>query len=324
MFVGLDVHKKYTEAAIVDDEGVIAGQERLENKPELIEAFSEKLSNATIVMESSSTWYWLYEILSKRHKVVLSNPVKTKAIASAKLKTDKVDALMLANLLRGGYIAECYVPSRHLMGLRELVRYRANLIRIRGTVKNRIHSYLLMNNVRIEYAPFTKGFLKELGKVEDARVQGYLRIIERLNLEIREASKIVCREAMNDEGARLLMTIPGFSFYSALLVVSEIGDIGRFPDSSHLVSYAGLTPSTRSSGGVTYHGRITKTGSPYLRWVLNQCTWAHMRAAPDGCVAEFYRRLSRKKGPAKAVVASSAKLLKIVYWVLREGRPYYS
>lgn len=105
--------------------------------------------------------------------------------------------------------------------------------------------------------------------MEDARVQGYLRVIERLNLEIREASRIVCREAMNDEGARLLMTIPGFSFYSALLVVSEIGDIARFPDSSHLVSYAGLTPSTRSSGGVTYHGRITKTGSPYLRWVLN-------------------------------------------------------
>jgi len=76
MFVGLDVHKKYTEAAIVDDEGVIAGQERLENKPKLIEAFSEKLSNATIVMESSSAWYWLYEILSKRHRVVLSNPVK--------------------------------------------------------------------------------------------------------------------------------------------------------------------------------------------------------------------------------------------------------
>lgn len=107
MFVGLDVHKKYTEAAIVDDEGVIAGQERIENKPELIEAFSERLCNATIVMESSSTWYWLYEILSKRHRVVPSNPVKTKAIASAKLKTNKVDALMLANLLRGGYIAEC-------------------------------------------------------------------------------------------------------------------------------------------------------------------------------------------------------------------------
>jgi transposase len=121
MFVGLDVHKKYTEVAIVDENGVIEKQVRIENEPGNIEEFSNKLSNADMVMESSSTWYWLYEILSRRHKVVLSNPPKTKAIASAKLKTDKIDALMLANLLRGGYIAESYVPSRRVMGLRELV-----------------------------------------------------------------------------------------------------------------------------------------------------------------------------------------------------------
>jgi len=323
MFVGLDVHKKYTEVAIVDEDGVVEKQERIENEPRQIEEFSNKLSNATMVLESSSSWYWLYEILSRKHKVVLSNPAKTKAIASAKLKTDKVDALMLANLLRGGYIAESYVPSRRIMSLRELVRYRANLVRMRGAIKNRVHAYLLMNNIKIDYRPFTKGFLEELRKVKDARVEGYLRIIERLDLEIHEASKKICNEALNDESARLLMTIPGISFYSALLLVSEIGNVDRFPDSAHLVSYAGLTSSTHSSGGSTYHGRITKAGSPYLRWVLNQCTWVHIRSEPEGSVALFYRRLSGKKGHAKAMVATSAKLLKIVYWVLKEKRPYH-
>ncbi|MGC8924364.1 MAG: IS110 family transposase [Candidatus Micrarchaeia archaeon] len=324
MFVGLDVHKKYTEVAIVDECGVVLEHGRIENDPEKIEDFSKRLSNATVVMESSSSWYWLYEILSRRHRVVLSNPVKTKAIASAKMKTDRMDALMLANLLRGGYIAECYVPLRRVMGLRELVRYRANLVRMRGMVKNRVHAYLQMNNINIGYGPFTEGFLEELRKVKDARIEGYLRIIERLNLEIHEASKMICSEALNDEGARLLMTIPGISFYSALLIISEIGEIDRFPDSSHLVSYAGLAPSTRCSGGVTYHGRITKTGSPYLRWVLNQCTWVHIRSEPDGNIATFYRRLSKKKGNAKAIVAASAKLLKIIYWVLKDRRPYHS
>jgi transposase len=166
--------------------------------------------------------------------------------------------------------------------------------------------------------------LEELRKVKDARVEGYLRIIERLNLEIHEASKRVCSEASNDEAAKLLMIVPGISFYSALLLVSEIGDVSRFPDSAHLVSYAGLASSTHSSGGSTYHGRITKAGSPYLRWVLNQCTWVHIRSEPDGNVATFYRWLSKKKGNAKAVVAASAKLLKIVYWVLKERRPYHS
>jgi transposase len=323
MFVGLDVHKKYTEVAIVDEEGVITEQERIENEAGLIEEFSDRLSKADVVLESSSSWYWLYEILSRKHKVVLSNPAKTKAIASAKLKTDKVDALMLANLLRGGYIAESYVPSRRVMSLRELVRYRANLVRMRGSVKNRVHAYLLMNNIRIGYSPFTKGFLEELRKVEDVRVQGYLKIIDGLNREIREASKKVCDGALNDENARLLMTIPGISFYSALLLISEIGDIGRFPDSAHLVSYAGLASSTHSSGGATYHGRITKAGSPYLRWVLNQCTWVHVRNEPEGSIAVFYERLRRKKGHSKASVAASAKLLKVVYWVLKEKRPYH-
>jgi transposase len=323
MFVGLDVHKKYTEVAIIDESGVIEKQERIENEPGQIEEFSSRLNNAKMVMESSSTWYWLYEILSRKHRVVLSNPAKTKAIASAKLKTDKVDALMLANLLRGGYIAESYVPSRRIMSLRELVRYRANLIRMRTSVKNRVHAYLLMNNIKIGGSPFTKGFLEELRKVEDVRVEGYIRIIERLNLEIREASKIICNEALNDENAKLLMTIPGISFYSALLLISEIGDIDRFPDSAHLVSYAGLTSSTHSSGGTTYHSRITKTGSSYLRWVLNQCTWVHVRNEPEGSIAVFYERLRRKKGHAKAAVAASAKLLKVVYWVLKEKRPYH-
>jgi transposase len=100
---------------------VVEKQERIENEPGQIEDFSNGLGSATMMLESSSSWYWLYEILSRKHRVVLSNLAKTKAIASAKLKTDKVDALMLANLLRGGYIAESYVPSRRVMSLRKLV-----------------------------------------------------------------------------------------------------------------------------------------------------------------------------------------------------------
>jgi transposase len=135
MFVGLDVHKKYTEVAVVDEEGVVEKQGRIENEPGRIVEFSNSLSSAKMVLEFSSSWYWLYEILSRRHRVVLSNHAKTKAIASAKLKTDKVDALMLADLLRGGYIAESYVPSRRVMSLRELVRYRANLVRMRSSAR---------------------------------------------------------------------------------------------------------------------------------------------------------------------------------------------
>jgi transposase len=109
------------------------------------------------------------------------------------------------------------------------------------------------------------------------------------------------------------MTIPGIGHYSALLIVSEIGDINRFPDSYHLCSYVGLVPSTHSSGGITYHGSITKTGSKYLRWILLECVHVHIRTNKHSNVARFYERLVKRKGSSIAAVAAAAKLLKVAF-----------
>ena len=325
LFVGLDLHKRYTEYAVMDIAGNVQRQGRIENTLDKMREFSESVTaKSSMVIVCSSTRYWAHRLLSERHVVMLSNPIRNKAIASAKVKTDKIDSITLANLLRGGWAAECYVPSKETMELRELVRFRANLVRERTKLKNRIHAYLLMNNISIEARPFTKGFVEEVRKLDEPRVQSYLRLIDAVNAEILEASTVIKQRAGSNEDANLLMTIPGVSFYSALLIVSEIGEIGRFEDSSSLVGYAGLSPSTHSSGGRTYHGPITKTGSSYLRWILGQCTRVHIRFEPDGTVAQFYQRIRRKKGDQKAIVAASAKLLKIVFWVLKEKRAYHS
>ncbi len=325
LFVGLDLHKSYSEYAVMDPSGKLLRQGRIENTLDRMREFSESIPrSSSMVIESSSTWYWAHKLLSERHNVTLSNPIKNKAIASAKVKTDKIDSITLANLLRGGWAAECYLPSKETMEFRELVRFRANLVRERTRLKNRIHAYLLMNNVSIDMGPFTKGFVEKVRALDDSRVQSYLRLIDGLNREIHEASRTIREKAGSNEDAKLLMTIPGISFFSALLIVSEIGEIERFEDSSSLVGYSGLAPSTHSSGGKTYHGPIMKTGSSYLRWILGQCTRVHMRTEPDGTVAQFYARIARKKGDQKAIVAASAKLLKIVFWVLKEKRPYHS
>jgi transposase len=121
---------------------------------------------------------------------------------------------------------------------------------------------------------------------------------------------------------KLLMTIPGIGHYSAVLIVSEIGDINRFPDSNHLCSYAGLIPSTHSSGGITYHGAITKTGSKHLRWIMLECVYSHIRTDKNSNITLHYRRLSKSKGNSKAAVAAASKLLKVVYWVLKDRRKY--
>ena len=332
MYIGLDLHKNYLQAAVVDERGTLLKQERIPNEDELIERFFDRdLRNNSneIVIESSSTWYHVYELLSKmdgQNHVVLSNPVKTKAIASAKVKTDKIDALTLANLLRGGYIPESYIPPRHIMDLREMVRYRASLVRARTSVKNKIHAILLMKGIKIdeEIKPFTRQFVEELEQIGDYRIGGYLHVIRSLNEEINEISNKIKHEASEDESANLLMSIPGVGYYSALLISSEIGDINRFSDSHHLCSYAGLVPSTRSSGGVTYHGSMTRTGSKYLRWILVECIHAHVRLEKESSLTKFYKDLAKRRGSSKASVAAASKLLRIIYWILKEKRPYYS
>jgi len=211
MFVGLDVHKKYLQAAVVDNEGTILKEARVPNDIKEIERFFADIEDAKIAIESSSAWYHIYESLSKRFQVVLSNPVKTKTIASAKDKTERLDALTLANLLRGGYIAESYVPSRRIMDLRGLVRHRAGLVRIRTSLKNKIHAHLLMHGLKIEGTPFTKAYMDKLREIHDYKIDGILNVIEALNCEIDQVSRRITVEAKDDECARLLMTIPGIA-----------------------------------------------------------------------------------------------------------------
>jgi transposase len=116
--------------------------------------------------------------------------------------------------------------------------------------------------------------------------------------------------AKEDEMANLLMTIPGIGYYSALLIVSEVGDINRFLDSHHLCSYAGLIPSTHSSGGTTYHGSITKRGSKYLRWIMLECVHVHIRSNKNSNnISQFYTRLAKIKVNSKAAVATKNCLL---------------
>ena len=135
------------------------------------------------------------------------------------------------------------------MDLRELVRHRAALVRMRTKLKNKVHSIVLMKGIQIssKHCPFTYLYNKELRALNDYRINAYLHLIESLDSEIKVVSKEIVTLAMEDEMARLLMTIPGICYYSALLIVSKIRNINRFPDSHHLCSYAGLIPSTTRS-----------------------------------------------------------------------------
>jgi len=141
-----------------------------------------------------------------------------------------------------------------------------------------------------------------------------------LRHEIIGVSKRVRQLAEDDQDSRLLMTIPGVGYYSALLIKSEIGNVKRFPSAKQFCSYAGLVPSIHASGNVFYHGHITKQGSRWLRWILIEAA-IHAVKRP-GVLRRFYFKVERKKGGQIAKVATARKLLEWIYHMLRDGRTY--
>ena len=153
-------------------------------------------------------------------------------------------------------------------------------------------------------------------------VESYLRLIDVFSEEIKVLSKELKSEAEVDEDVGLLMTVPGIGYYSALLVKSEIGDIGRFPFAEKLCSYAGLVPSTYQSGGMVRHGNITKEGSRWLRWIMIECASTHV-SKYDTWISRSYRCLAGRKGKNTARVAAARKLLVVCFSVLKNKRPFY-
>ncbi len=325
-YYGIDIHKKYSVYTELDERGNVVSQGKLANDRE---AFKEVISKAPAraVIEATGNWYHLHDLLEGMvEEVVVAHPLKTKAIASARIKTDKIDSRTLAQLLRTDFIPRSYIPPREIRELRELLRYRLSLVRIQTQVKNKIHAILIKNGLE---HPFTDLFGKkglvwlkavEMRPVYQMALQGYLHNLNTLKEEIRLVSREVDARAKADIRAMILKTHPGIGYYSALLILAEIGDIARFPSPSHLISYAGLNPSVHSSGGITRYGRISKEGSAYLRWITVEVATVAARHSPR--LRDFHRHIAYKHGKNTANIALGRKILTSIYYMLRRGEEY--
>ena len=255
---------------------------------------------------------------------MVSHPKKTKLIAEAKIKSDRVDSKAIAQLLRMDWLPLSYVPDEDTGALREKVRRRAFLVRERVKLRVKIKSFLTYQGLKWpeDHGLWSKPGLVWLHGLDLAPIESYLRLIDGLSEEISLLSGELKGEAKVDEDVKLLMTVPGIGYYSALLVKSEIGDIGRFPFAEKLCSYAGLVPSTYQSGGVVRHGNITKEGSRWLRWIMMECASIHV-AKYDTWVSRSYRCLAGRRGKKTARVAAARKLLVVCYSVLKNKKPFY-
>jgi transposase len=321
MYAALDLHEKSIQCVLKDDRGKIVRESKMGKDEDRILGFLDG-TQAKVVMESGYNHQHIYDVLKKEgYDVTVAHPMMVKAIAYARLKNDKVDARMLADLLRADMIPEAYVPDKDVREIRGLVRRRRYMVKLRTMMKNKIHVEIATRWIKHDGDLFTeegKTFLRSLSI--DA-IDDYLDTIEFLSGKIRELDERVRQKAQPDKYANLLVTIPGVGWYSALLISSEIADISRFPDHEHLCSYAKLTPGVRQSGE-TQHTTTRGVGDSMLNWIMIQCTRVHVRRCETSAITKFYAQVSARRGENIAIVAAARKLMRVVYMMLKEEQAF--
>jgi len=253
-----------------------------------------------VAVEACGFWPAFREVVEPEvARLVLVHPQRVKAIASAKLKNDRVDSATLAHLLRCDLLPESWKADRETQARRQQVRLRATLVRQRTRLKNQVHAVLHQQGLR---SPVTdlfgkrgRGWLAGVKLPAQAResVDVCLRLLDGYTEEIQQQNLQLSEKAKQDKRVEWLTTIPGIGECSAMMVLAEIGEIGRFHNQEALCSYAGLVPRVRESAGKAARCGITRQGSPWLRWMMVEAAQVATRSSP--AARRYYERLLRKK-----------------------------
>jgi transposase len=252
--------------AALDESGAQVLSRRIVNDPETFLALLEGVGECRIALEATDGWEWLADVLQDAGYEL--HLMRTKAIASARVKTDAVDARTLAQLLRADLLPEAYIAPREL---RDLLRHRVALTRMRSALKNRVSAVLAKNGIQRPYSDlFGPGGLRFLAELElrggpRRRLDSTLALIGDFTREIDATSREIDGRASDDPYVPVLCQIRGVGRYIAMLVIAGVGDITRFATARRVCSWAGLTPTVRSSDGKARLGHISGQGSPPLR-----------------------------------------------------------
>jgi transposase len=277
VFIGIDYHEAYSVYNVLDVQGESLGQGRIDHAhPEDFSSLVRRWPGCRVVFEAGMNWHWLFEILERElssERIVLANPFKTRIIAEAQIKTDKVDARILADLLRGKL-----VPSVHIVGpesrqIKEVLRQRCFFVRQRTMLRNRIHRLLgAQHEVKLPQCSDLFGrkglsFLDNLELPAPARLllTQQLALLKELAVRIHEDEKALEGLLQETPALNYVRSLPGMGPILAAVVVSEIDGIERFPSAQKLCGYAGLCPSTHSSGGKTFQGKLLRHCNKWLR-----------------------------------------------------------
>ena len=327
--LALDVHQGFCEVAIrAAQETRSAG--RIKTDRAELELFARSLDPSDqVVMEASGPALEIARIIAPHvARVVVANASELRAIAHARVKSDRFDARTLAELADAGMLEPVWVPDPDTQALRRRVARRAALVRQRTRAKNEVHAALA--RCLIARPPTSDLFgaagrawleRQQLPAEEQETLASCLRQIDFLDREIAAIEAKLARFALSSAAARRLMTIPGVGVGTAATLLAAIGDVSRFDCPRKLVAYLGLDPRVRQSGDqAPRHGRISRRGNPQARAVLVEAAWSALRG--PGPLRAFGERIRARKGANVAAVALARKLAVICWQLLTKEEDY--
>jgi len=328
--IGCDQHKHYCFMVTMNQQQKILNKERInhDNQERLADYFSSLPQGSQMAIEACGYESWLCDFAETFGvDIHLAHPLKTKAIAEAKIKTDKIDATTLAQLLNANLLPEAYFAPQEIRERRYLLRYRQAFIKHQTSTKNRIHSLIDRLGIKSPkmsdlFSPLGIKWLEqlELPTIYQEALKGNLETLKFIKGQIKKVEKQIKKILKKDPLAELLKTIPGVGEFSAFLLLAEIGPIQRFRSADKLSAYAGLVPSVHQSGKTKYLGSITKQGNKFIRWILVEASQRAIKQDPG--LQSFHQRLEYKKGRNSATVAVARKLLTYIFHVLSKKEPY--
>jgi transposase len=309
--------------AVIDRDGQVLANRNVPNGVQTILGVIGGLPPGTpAAFEAAFGWGWLVELLEDYgFDPHLVHPLQCKAIASARLKNDKVDAAILAQLLRADLLPEAWIAPPAVRQLRAMLRHRAQLVRLRTLLRNRIHA-ILADHGRDRPGGCWSGPGRawlaslELPAVSREVIDDDLALIDALQQPIDRLDWELHQRARSEPDVKVLTRLPGAGPFTALVLLAEIGDISRFASARKLASWAGLTPTVRGSDRTVRHGHISKQGSVWVRWILGEAAQTGKRHPQ---FAAGYQAIARRRGKKIATTAIARKLLTRAYHLLAEA-----
>jgi transposase len=316
--VGLDIHLKKTQVTVMKNDliGEIVKRERVDTTKVGLRKSLESIPKGTrVALESVGfCWPWIDFLEELGYKVLLANPLKVK-LRAEDIKNDKVDSKTLAELVRMNWLPTCYVPPAELRWLRSMLRHRAYRTRLSTGVRNRTRSEFGKRDIRFDINLGTIKGRKAAVGLDLFEVTQNMELLELISRQEKEVERLLFEKYGKVKPVELLMSIPGIGFLSALTLYAEICDIKRFSSAEKLAHYAGLVPRVRQSGEHSNMGKESK-GDKWLKGILVEASWSHVRFCPEGHLAHVYADAClRKKSKTKAIKVVARKLVNVIWHI---------